>query len=44
MARKVCRLIDAQRYASHSFDEADRGNARLHHSEQMRIAFGRLSS
>ena len=44
MARKAYRLIDAKRYASHSFDEADRGNARLHHSGPMRIAFGRLSS
>lgn len=44
MARKVYRLIDAKRHASHSFDEADRGNARLHHSGLKRIAFGRLSS
>ena len=44
MTRKVYRLIDAKRYASHSFDEADSGHARLHHSGQMRIAFGRLSS
>ena len=44
MARKVYRIIDAKRYTSHSFDKADRGNARPHHPGLMRIAFGRLSS